>query len=235
VCTKAELKVSFRKYEQGDIPTMARLARDAWPAGPEMKSPEHELSGMEGYIEYSLSVANWTEVAFASDGIVGFLFGRIDNYKGKPLPRRSFLRESPTAIRWFLRMGKRTIWHISFVWGIMLTELKLALKTPASDASIEMFIVDSEHRGRGIGGLLLDRFLSAAKEAGSSLVTVYTDDRMSDWQYYERRGFRKVGTFYDNITSHYSGSNARGIIFALDLKDEGREPHSESSSPSEPR
>jgi ribosomal protein S18 acetylase RimI-like enzyme len=114
-----------------------------------------------------------------------------------------------------------TPWHISMVWGIVLTELKLMVKMPRSDASIEMFIVNSKHRGRGIGTELVDRFLRAAKEARSTLVTVYSDDRMSNWQFYERYGFEKIGTFHDNITSFYSGGDARGIILALDLRDEG--------------
>jgi hypothetical protein len=41
---------------------------------------------------------------------------------------------------------------------------------------------------------------------------------MSDWRFYERRGFKRVRTFHDNITSRYSGSDANGIIFTLDLQ-----------------
>jgi len=78
--------------------------------------------------------------------------------------------------------------------------------------------VDSRHRGKGIGSALLERFLSAAKEMGSTRVTVYTDDLMSDWRFYERRGFKRITTFYDNITSCYSGTPSLGIIYAMDLE-----------------
>lgn len=209
--------VSFRKYEPRDLEACARMAKEAWPRGRGTYSHEDELSGMRSYMEFSLGVANWAEVALASEEVIGFLFGRIDHYEGKALPRRSLLGEVPAAIRWFLNRGERTPWHVAFVWGILLTELKLTLKTPDSDASIEMFIVDSRHRGMGIGGMLLDRFLRTAKASGSSLVTVYTDDSVSNWQYYEKRGFKRIGTFYDNITSQYSGSHARGIIFSLEI------------------
>jgi ribosomal protein S18 acetylase RimI-like enzyme len=176
---------------------------------------------MEGYVEHSLNTSNWREVAHSSEGILGFLLGRIDGYPNVPVPKRSTLGELPQAIRSFFRKGRMTPWHISMVWGIVLTELKLMVKMPRSDASIEMFIVNSKHRGRGIGTELVDRFLRAAKEARSTLVTVYSDDRMSNWQFYERYGFEKIGTFHDNITSFYSGGDARGIILALDLRDEG--------------
>jgi len=211
---------SVREYESGDLTACARIASEAWPAGPRAGASWKENSGMENYIEYSLSVSNWSEVALTAEGVVGFLFGRIDNYEGRARPKKYVLGELPSAIKWFLSRENKARWHIAFAWDIVLTELKLALNTPDSDASIEMFIVDSRMRGKGVGGLLLDRFLKAARESGSSLVTVYTDDLMSNWQYYERRGFRRVATFYDNITSHYSGSDARGIIFSLSLEEE---------------
>ena len=216
----ANHKVSFRRYEPGDIPSCARLAEDAWPAGPALATEELGSSGMEGYMEYSRRVANWTDVACTSDGIVGFLFGRIDSLPERVPSRKSPLGELPTIIRSFFARGRITRTLLGFLWSLMLTELKVKLNTPKSDASIEMFIVDSMYRGKGVGSELLDRFLRAAMDAGSSLVTVYTDDRMSNWGFYDRRGFRRVRTFYDNITSHYSGSDARGIIFALDLREE---------------
>ncbi len=210
--------VSFRRFTQGDIPSLARLARDAWPARTTVRSSELEQSGMEGYVEYALGASNWTDVACNSEGVIGFLFGRIDNYSGTALPGKPIVGELPSAIRSFFRKGQMTRWHLSMVWGIVLTDLKLMLNMPDSDASIEMLIVGSEHRGKGVGGQLVDRFLAAAREAGSSMVTVYTDDRMSDWRFYERWGFKRVRTFHDNITSRYSGSDANGIIFALDLQ-----------------
>lgn len=211
-------KVSFRRYALGDIPACARLAREAWPAGPTLGSGDLELAGMEGYMQHSLDSSNWADIACTDEGVVGFLFGRIDGYLGAAAPRRSPLGEVPSLMRSVLghdRAGPRLL---SFVWSLALTEFKLKLNMPKSDASVEMFIVGSPIRGMGVGSELLDRFLSAAREAGSSLVTVYTDDKVSDWQFYEKRGFRRVGTFHDNITSHYSGVDARGIIFALDLQ-----------------
>jgi len=184
-----------------------------------MVSKKQEASGMRGYMTYSVGVANWTDMACTSEGVVGFLFGRIDNYSGAPLPKRSLLGELPTFIRSFFIENRMTPRSISFTWSLLLTELKVKLRIPKSDASIEMFIVSSKHRGKGVGSELMDRFLRAAKESGASLVTVYTDNMMSNWQFYEKRGFKKVGTFHDNITSHYSGLDSKGIIFALQLSE----------------
>lgn len=208
--------VSFRKYRPGDIPHCARLARDAWPAGPARASKEIEAAGMEGYMQYSLDSSNWAEIALSTEEVVGFLFGRIDGYG--EVPERSILGEVPSLFNSIMEHDRRSPRLLRFAWSVAMTDLKLKLNTPPSDASVEMFIVDSRHRGKGVGSALLERFLAAARDAGSNRVTVYTDDLMSDWQFYLRRGFTKVATFHDNITSHYSGSKAKGIIFSLELR-----------------
>jgi GNAT superfamily N-acetyltransferase len=209
--------LSFRACVEKDIPACARLAREAWPAGPGVASKEIELAGMEGYMQYSLDSSNWTDIACTDEGMVGFLFGRIEGLPGPPAPDRGVLGELPSLLASILDHDRRDARMLAFLWSLALTEFKLRVNTPASDASVEMFIVGSEWRGKGVGTLLLDRFLDAAKGAGCRRVTLYTDELMSNWRFYENRGFRKVATFHDNITSHYSGLPAVGIVFAKDI------------------
>ncbi len=193
------------------------MAKEAWPAASAVGSKALELSGMEGYMEHSLGMANWTDVAYTSEGVIGFLFGRIDGYREEERPKRPLMGEVPTILRTFFEHDRMTPTLLRFIWGLLLTDLKLKLLMPRSDASIEMFIVDSEHRGEGVGSDLIGRFLKAAGDSGSALITLYTDDMTSNWRFYERRGFKRLGTFHDNLTSYYSGADARGIIYALDL------------------
>lgn len=168
-------------------------------------------------MQYSLDSSNWADFACTDDGVVGFLFGRIDGLRGRSAPERSLFGEVPSLVRSILNHDRSRPRLLAFVWSLALTDFKLKLNMPRSDASVEMFIVSERLRGRGVGSELLNRFLTAARETGAALVTVYTDDKVSDWQFYERRGFRRVGTFHDNITSHYTGLDARGIIYTLDL------------------
>jgi ribosomal protein S18 acetylase RimI-like enzyme len=221
--TSDHTAISFRRLEQGDISACARLAEDAWPPGQGIVSKEMEASGMRGYIEYSLSRANWCDVACTSEGVVGLLFGRIDDYPGTSRLKKSLFGELPSLIRTFLLKDRVTPRSLGFLWSLALTEFKLRIMMPKSDASMEMFIVHSRHQGKGIGSQLISRFLRTARDVGSSVVTVYTDDMMSNWQFYERRGFKKVRTFHDNITSHYSGMYSRGIIFILNIGGKGWE------------
>lgn len=212
-----EPSVSFRRYAPGDISACARLAREAWPAGRETGFQGSEFAGMEGYMRYSLESSNWTDMAVAEGGIVGFLFGRIDGLPDAPVPKMSMLGELPSFARTFLARERVTPNVLRLLWSLVMTDVKLALNTPMSDAAVEMLIVDSAHRGKGVGGMLLDRFLGAAEASNSRLVTVYTDELMSNWRFYENRGFRRAATFHDDITSHYSGSPAKGIVYVMDL------------------
>lgn len=218
--TKRNPEISFRGYEEGDIASCARLAKEAWPANPRVISGDSEAAGMHGYMEYSVGVSNYADIAYTAEGVVGFLFGRIDSYHGRPVPKRPTLGEVPSIIGASLRHGATALGHFKFLWSLLLTDTKLMLYTPRSDAAIEMFIVASAHRGKGVGSALLARYLKAARDAGAALVTVYTDEGTSDWRFYERRGFRRVRTFHDNITSHYSGAYTRGLIYVLDLRTE---------------
>ena len=168
-------------------------------------------------MEYSLRASNYADIAYSPAGMAGFLFGRIDGHGEEKRVSGPDTEETESKTRTSMRDWLFAISHLKFLWCILLTDLKLMLYMPRSDATIEMFIVASEHRGKGVGSALLERYLDAAKGSGAKLVTVYTDDRMSDWRFYERKGFTKVRTFKDNITSHYSGSYARGIIYKLEL------------------
>jgi GNAT superfamily N-acetyltransferase len=209
--------ISFRGYAPEDLLACTRLAEEAWPPGPDLAIKDAVSWGMEGYIESSLTNANWTEVAYDSQGVVGFLFGRIDKYRGEATVRGSFFSELPMLAKYIVGRYRRTPGILTLFWTLLLTQLKLKLNMPRSDAEIGLFIVDSKHRGKGIGGMLFDRFLQTARDVGSTLVAVYTDDKTSNWQFYEKHGFRKVGTFHDNVTSFFCDVDSTGIIYVLDL------------------
>ncbi len=120
----------------------------------------------------------------------------------------------PWAARSLLGAGRDTAILLKFLWNLELTEMKVRLNMPRTEASIEMFIVGREHRRKGLGTKLMDRFIGKAISVGSGTVTVYTDDTLSNWQFYERRGFKQIGSFYDNITSYYSKRPCRGVVYS---------------------
>ncbi|MCU0853151.1 MAG: GNAT family N-acetyltransferase, partial [Thermoplasmata archaeon] len=198
----------------------ARLAEEAWPAGTDDGAKVIEQYGMEEYMEYAHGLSNYSEIAYTKEGVVGFLFGRIDGLPEADRPKKSMLGEVPGIFGSLVANRRLSLNMLRFTWNLLLSETKLKLRRPRSDASVEMFIVSSAHRGKGLGSDLLNRFLETARGSGSKLVTLYTDSGMSNWQFYESRGFRRVATFYDNMTSHYSGVDTKGLIYALSLNGE---------------
>ena len=210
--------VSFRRYLTEDLGPCSRIAEEAWPAGPELASEGQEPWSLEGYIESSLLIPNWTDIAYDQDGVAGFLFGRIKGLRGGSPRAGSGLNQISIISRFFFGERWLTRGILGLFWRLSLTEMKLLVNMPRSDATIELFIVGSKHRGRGIGMMLFNRFLKAARNAGASVVTVYTEDKMSNWQFYEKCGFRKVATSHDDLTSYFSGIDTNAIVYALELR-----------------
>ncbi len=206
------------------MPACARLAWNAWALQDEEPEPEEEddPSVMEGYVRVSLVRSNWNEVAYDdSHGVVGFLFGRISKGAGRPKVA------SPVSglefIPRFLFGGQKRMPSLSplVMVHFFLTEFKVLVNVPRADAEVNLLIVDKMHRGKRLGSSLVDRFVDEAKKSGCDMITLYTDDQMSNWKFYEIYGFRKVAEFHDSLTSYFSEKSAKGIVYALNLRGVG--------------
>ena len=211
--------VTFRGYRSEDMRICAKLALEAFPPGREDFAISTGGMSMEGYVESSLMWSNYAEVACVDGAVVGFLFGKIDMTWKDRSRIKEIGQELSMLLRWIVRDPLVLARSFGLMWNVWITELKVAENRPSgSDAEIELFIVDSRQRGKGIGTELINRFLIAARQAGSSVVTVYTEDLQSDYQFYEKRGFRRVATFHDDVTSYFANRTSNAIIFALDLR-----------------
>jgi ribosomal protein S18 acetylase RimI-like enzyme len=193
-----------------------RLAWEAWAADSVEPAEIVEPRIMEGYVRSFLVRSNWNVVVSDSQGLRGILFGRIggSRAKGEGGLWANELRMIP---QFLFGINGQHVSPIVLLYFFM-TEFKVLVNVPRSDAQINLIIVDSKHRGKGLGKKLMDRFVAEAKQAGCRLATLYTDDQVSNWKFYEVYGFRKVGTFHDGLTSYFAETNATGIVYALDLR-----------------
>ncbi|MDH4122589.1 MAG: GNAT family N-acetyltransferase [Thermoplasmata archaeon] len=177
---------------------------------------------IQSYVEISVENSNWAEVACESKGgkVIGMLYGEI-----RPGSKRSFAFTSLlTELSMFSRMmltgslkesGNRAMTFLRFI----LTEIKVALNNPRSDAYVDLFLVDPEYKGKGAGKGLMDRFVKDAIMQGATSISLYTENTGSNWRFYEKYGFKKVNTFKDNGTSFYYNKKVTGMIYHLNLKD----------------
>lgn len=209
--------VMFREYAPEDLGSCARLAKEAWPLRPGIATGIQTDRMMEAWMGGTVSSSTWAEVAVDEHGIVGVLFGEI---KGQPHLRRNRSTlgiELSLLARGFMGSFGNLRHALWLMLSFLVTEFKLLVNRPKSDAEITILIVGQEHRGRGLGKQLVDRFVDAARKAGAKSVSLYTEDQTSNWRFYEAYGFRRVAEFRDTGTSHYVGKDAKAIIYMLDL------------------
>ena len=161
--TTGQQGISFRRYTPEDLRACTRLAEEAWPPGSDLAAKIEVSWGMEGYIESSLMNANWTEIAYDSQGVVGFLFGRIDKHRGEAPVQGSLFGELPTLAKDIVGKYRKTPGILVFFWTLLLTELKLKVNMPESDSEIRLFMKSvlrrpAIHRGEEAGRPTLRNF-----------------------------------------------------------------------------
>ncbi len=203
----------MREYRKEDLAACSRLAWEAWVA-PDEPMDEGLPSPMEGYVRSFLMRSNWNYVVEDSGKIVALLFGRIGRGGGK----NGALLNELGMIPHFLFGDDPQHLPPVVVYHFFMTEFKVFVNVPRSDAEVNLVMVSRKLQRKGLGRQLMDRFVEAAERAGCKLMTLYTDNQMSNWRFYEIYGFRKVATFHDNLTSYFSETRADGIVYALDLK-----------------
>ncbi len=203
----------MRELREDDIAACSRLAWEAW-VDPDEPMDENQPSPMEGYVRSFLMRSNWNFVVEESGKIVALFFGRIGRGAGK---KGAFSNEISMIPHFLFGAGDKHIPPI-VIYHFFMTEFKVFVNVPRSDAEVNLITVSRKLQRKGLGRQLMDRFVSAAKAAGCRLLTLYTDNQMSNWRFYEIYGFRKVATFHDNLTSYFSETSADGIVYALDLK-----------------
>jgi len=163
------------------------------------------------FVEACLLWSDWAELAYESQEAVGLLICKIVKKDWRTVSR--LLAYFMLLVRFILGGPPQ---DLRFLWNFLLTDGKVAKNQPRADAEIQTVIVHSSHRGEGIGKALLDRFISAARqEAQIRTVRTYTTPALTNWRFYERYGFKRMGTFYDNFSSSYVASKDANAIFYL--------------------
>ena len=178
---------------------------------------------MEPYVEIAVAWSNWTDIACLDSGeMIGVIFGDTRAKDSRGAGRRLMASEIRACTKIVLGRYGKVKRLPTLLWNFMMTEMKLLINRPETDAEIMLLLVDSRQRGKGIGRTLVDRFVNNALEAGSKRMSVYADDLASNWHFYESYGFKRAGLFFDNWSTYYNGERSMGIRFILDLDDQQR-------------
>lgn len=206
--------LSFRPFRKDDLSACARFTADAWPVVSALVPGQDVVKLMHAYVELGRLPSTRLEVACVSGKVVGFLFGRINSEYGTTKKLTTLISYLMIGIRAILGKYGRLSRPLTFLRKAVKTGNRVKQHMPKSDAVVVLFVADAKHRGKGIGRALMDRFVSAAKSQGTQTVALHTD-QLSSWQFYEKYGFTRWGTFTEILSSHLAGADVKGFIYVL--------------------
>jgi len=216
-------KLQFRRTMSADIPKCSEIFSDTWPTKSDVASRGDANKFKNAFINVARWNSTWSEVACISNNIVGFLFGRINS--DFRLKNRFKMFFSILVIFISIISGKYGVLEtngklserFTFLKKFILSEIKIIKNHPKSDGEVILVVVGSNYKGKGIGKMLMDRFIDDAKSKNAKVITVYAV-QSSNWKFYEIYGFRKYATFYDDMTSYAGNEDVRGFIYMIDLQ-----------------
>lgn len=206
--------LSFRPFQKDDIPICAQFAADAWPVVSAMTPGQDVVKLMHAYVELCHLPSNRSEAACVSGTVVGLLFGRYNAEYTTTDELRALFSYLAIGVRAIMGEYGRLSRPLTLLGKSVITAARVKKHMPKADATVQWFVVDSRHRGKGIGRTLMNRFVSDAKNRGARTIALHTD-QLSTWQFYERYGFARHSTFTEVLSSYLKGEEVKGFIYTL--------------------
>ena len=171
---------------------------------------------MKAYVQFNYLLSDYAEVCSFKDQVVGFLFGLTD--------KKQFNKKQKSGIRkviWRLMTGKygKIRKKYQFLFNVALTSIKVEYLCKKFNSEVVLFVVDKEHRGKGLGRAMMDHFLEHLRRLKKHTVYLYTDVE-SNWKFYDIYGFRKYREFHDYELSFLRGKKTMSFLYYKTIKHE---------------
>ena len=187
------MEVLYREATKNDYKEIKRLIGEAWF---DEYIEEYNFSKRvvelyrKGYIYMYLAESNYIEVAEYDGKVVGFLFGRNNNAKLPHSLKYKFLMLTVGFRLLLTKPGRRGL-KINRITNKTNNNLvkQAGIKL---ESELCLFIVDSNYRNLHIGSTLHKNFLNYLEEKKVKNNYLFTDT-YSDYFYYERRGYKRMG------------------------------------------
>ena len=183
------MNITYRTATKDDYKEIETLVGKAWFDDYEFSNRVKKLYRI-GYTASYLAESNYKMVAMCDGKVVGFLLGR---YK-----RVGFFKALPFKLKMlavgfnllFTRPGRRGL-KITRITN--KTNINLVKQTKTKlESELCLFVVDEDYRNYHIGSTLHKMYLDFLVENKIRNNYLYTDT-YSDYFYYERRGYKRMG------------------------------------------
>lgn len=180
--------IEYRKMCKKDHNTIKRLVTEAW-------FDEYDFQKCviknyaKGYLYSYLAESNFQYVAVEDNKTVGFIFGRVNKVGFWQKLYYNFRLALIGFKLLFFKAGRRGI-KIQSVTNKV--NKKLLKQSPVELRNeLVLFIVDSNHRNKGIGTVLEKLFVDFVKSKGEDKYFLFTDT-YSNVGYYESKGYKRA-------------------------------------------
>ena len=193
------MTIKYRKIKKQDYPYIKELVKDAWFKDYPL-SEKIKYKYATGYLHFHLGNSNFVNVATIDDKLVGFIFGRVK--------KTSFFHKLPHYLRLsflcfsllFSKAGRRGI--KVFRYEEKLDDKLIRPYKNDLHNEINLFIINKDYRGQGIGSTLEDSFIKFCKDNSEHHVYVYTDT-YSNYEYYLHKNYKIIGSTKDFLEADY--------------------------------
>ena len=211
-------RVEFRAATAADVPRLAVILNDPPPTETLAIVGSVARAHLAGrmMIDAGLTVElGRTVVAIEGGEVVGLLEAAAAEEGHEP-GISTVLKLAPVVLA---RLGPQ-----AFVRTLRWMRINPRVQFEPVPGAYHVFELDvaASHRGRGIGGALLDRAEIAARACGHRCITLTTKVTNPARRLYERHGFRVIGTKLDAEWARWASSPGR-VQMMKDLeRDAGR-------------
>ena len=207
------IKVLLRDYRDSDYDSCESLTNEAWKFDINFKPKE--LSNIIKYMftKGSIIGSNFRKVVEVNGETVGFIFG-FNEMSSKPKRGLSF---GLSIFKRILCVKGMSFRDKGKLLGAINTHEKNRLKVVSRKKSeIILFVVDSNHQGKGYGKKLLSEFTSQCKDSGVKSIIVDTN-KYGGSSFYEGIGFNHISDF-DSPLHEYATKDGQACMYEYKLK-----------------
>lgn len=108
------------------------------------------------------------------------------------------------------------------IWLVLKNYLPFSfLKMPHSIpfCQVLLFTLRKEHRGKGVGRMMMDEYIRRVKAGGGNRIVLATDTT-AGWRFYDNYGFKRIvsAPLHDCFSVALPGEEVTGYIYSLNLK-----------------
>lgn len=184
--------VSYRPMDWNDLDTVAACFDRVWPQGPALAGTPTALLVARYLTLHYLEQSTWSNVAVTAEGdLAGITLARVVGRPTMfPQAHEEFLRTRALLLADPRGAATVTMFEDGFFVreGILEEDSDV---TATTQAELELFMVNPDVRGAGVGGALWRQLLAALRSMGVRAFFLHTDSSC-DFGFYDHKGLSRV-------------------------------------------